>query len=42
MAKCELRNKRAREDVAKGYYDVSFLSFCFVYLDGSVGKCEFP
>jgi ATP-binding cassette subfamily B (MDR/TAP) protein 1 len=23
VAKCELRNKRAREDVAKGYYDVS-------------------
>ena len=24
VAKCEGRNKRAREDVAKGYYDVSF------------------
>lgn len=24
VAKCELRNKRAREDVAKGYYEVSF------------------
>jgi ATP-binding cassette subfamily B (MDR/TAP) protein 1 len=24
VAKCELRNKRAREEVAKGYYDVSF------------------
>jgi ATP-binding cassette subfamily B (MDR/TAP) protein 1 len=23
VAKCELRNKRAREEVAKGYYDVS-------------------
>jgi ATP-binding cassette subfamily B (MDR/TAP) protein 1 len=22
VAKCELRNKRAREDVAKGYYEV--------------------
>ena len=25
VAKCELRNKRTREDVAKGYQDVSFL-----------------
>ncbi|KAH9934166.1 P-loop containing nucleoside triphosphate hydrolase protein [Fomitopsis serialis] len=25
VAKCELRNKRAREEVAKGYYDVSYL-----------------
>jgi ATP-binding cassette subfamily B (MDR/TAP) protein 1 len=24
VAKCEVRNKRAREDVAKGYYEVSF------------------
>jgi ATP-binding cassette subfamily B (MDR/TAP) protein 1 len=22
VAKCELRNKRAREEVAKGYYEV--------------------
>jgi ATP-binding cassette subfamily B (MDR/TAP) protein 1 len=22
VAKCELRNKRAKEEVAKGYYDV--------------------
>lgn len=27
VAKCELRNKRAREDVAKGYYEVG-LFFC--------------
>lgn len=26
VAKCEVRNKRAREEVARGYYDVSFLS----------------
>jgi len=25
-AKCEHRNKRAREDVAKGYYDVNIIS----------------
>jgi len=24
VVKCKLRNKRAREEVAKGYYDVSF------------------
>jgi hypothetical protein len=24
VAKCKLRNKPAREDVAKGYYDVGF------------------
>lgn len=30
VAKCELKNRRAREEVAKGYYDVSFLSFCLV------------
>jgi ATP-binding cassette subfamily B (MDR/TAP) protein 1 len=29
VAKCELRNKRAREEVAKGYYDVSFLLLLF-------------
>jgi ATP-binding cassette subfamily B (MDR/TAP) protein 1 len=28
VAKCELRNKRAREDVAKGYYEVRLISFC--------------
>ena len=27
VATCEVRNKRAREDVAKGYYDVSFFFF---------------
>jgi ATP-binding cassette, subfamily B (MDR/TAP), member 1 len=27
VAKCELRNKRAREEVAKGYYEVSGLLF---------------
>ena len=27
VAKCEVRNKRAREDVAKGYYEVSIHSF---------------
>ena len=27
VAKCELRNKRAREQVAKEYYEVSFLPF---------------
>ena len=29
VAKCELRNKRAREDVAKGYYEVRFESLVF-------------
>jgi ATP-binding cassette, subfamily B (MDR/TAP), member 1 len=29
VGRCELRNKRAREEVAKGYYDVGFASFCF-------------
>jgi ATP-binding cassette subfamily B (MDR/TAP) protein 1 len=31
VAKCELRNKRAREDVAKGYYDVG-MSLLTVWL----------
>lgn len=30
VAKCEMRNKRAREDVAKGYYDVSKLTCCTI------------
>jgi len=32
VAKCELRNKRAREDVAKGYYEVCLSSFLRGYL----------
>jgi ATP-binding cassette subfamily B (MDR/TAP) protein 1 len=50
VVKCELRNnlKRAREEVAKGYYDVSYsfllcFLFSFVMLMGfSVGHCEYP
>jgi ATP-binding cassette subfamily B (MDR/TAP) protein 1 len=30
VAKCEVRNKRAREEVAKGYYDVSFSTPCLL------------
>jgi ATP-binding cassette subfamily B (MDR/TAP) protein 1 len=30
VVKCELRNKRTREEVAKGYYDVSFFFVCLV------------
>jgi ATP-binding cassette, subfamily B (MDR/TAP), member 1 len=29
VARCELRNKRAREEVAKGYYDVSSTTYLF-------------
>jgi ABC-type iron transport system FetAB permease component len=32
MAKGELRNERAREEVTKGYYDVSFSFFLFCLL----------
>jgi ATP-binding cassette, subfamily B (MDR/TAP), member 1 len=28
VAKCEQRNKRAREEVAKGYYDVCYFGLC--------------
>jgi len=30
VAGCEMRNKRAREEVARGYYDVSSLMLCFL------------
>jgi ATP-binding cassette, subfamily B (MDR/TAP), member 1 len=29
VVKCEVRNKKAREDVARGYYDVRFIFFFF-------------
>lgn len=32
VAGCEVRNKRAREEVAKGYYDVSFLSLPLLWI----------
>jgi len=51
VARCEIRNKRAREDVAKGYYGVRlfFVLFFFVLgaeIDGLcvflfVGHCEY-
>jgi len=28
VSRCELRNKRSREEVAKGYYEVRLLFFC--------------
>jgi ATP-binding cassette, subfamily B (MDR/TAP), member 1 len=32
VVRCEARNKKAREDVARGYYDFIFLfSFFFFY-----------
>ena len=40
VAKCEGRNKRAREDVAKGYYDVSLL--CDLDSLTSVADVESP
>lgn len=32
VGRCEIRNKRAREEVAKGYYDVSVFIFIFFVL----------
>jgi ATP-binding cassette subfamily B (MDR/TAP) protein 1 len=31
VVKCEVRNKKAREDVARGYYDVRYSSFFFFF-----------
>ena len=31
VVKCEARNKKAREDVARGYYDVRLSSFIFIF-----------
>ena len=45
VAKCEFRNKRAREEVAKWYYDVSFLSLVVLSVDAddfSIGDREHP
>jgi ATP-binding cassette, subfamily B (MDR/TAP), member 1 len=36
VVQCEARNKKAREDVAKGYYDVCFPCF---FCDGSLIFC---
>ena len=36
VAKCEGRNKRAREDVAKGYYEVSVCGVCLPFVYGLV------
>lgn len=43
VAKCEVRNKRAREDVAKQYYDVSpFVNFFCVIFDIERGRRQSP
>ena len=44
VAKCEMRNKRAREDVAKGYYEVSSIFYVMrIRTDGFLqGYLQYP